>query len=573
MKQSKLFTKTEKSQKAFDSKNATLLTKGGFIEIQFAGVYNYLPLGLRVLNKISKIVREEMDQISNEILMPSLSLQELWQKTNRLENVDVLMKTTGANELSKQKNTTEYILQGTHEETVTPLVQKFVQSYKDLPIAVYQIQTKFRNEARAKSGILRGREFLMKDLYSFHQNEADLKSYYEITKQAYTKVFERLGFKLNEDLFIALASGGDFTPDFSHEFQVKIEIGEDILFRVPSSGVVYNKEVAPSKAVDVKSESPQEMKEVYGENIIGVDELVEFLKVPIERCVKTLIYETNTGEIVAVAIRGDYEVNEIKLSKILNCSMVKLASPETVLKFTGTKIGYAGILNLNSAIRLICDDSIENLTNFETGSNKENYHIINVNWDRDVAKPQKFFDVKMAKEKDLYPETGECYEVFRASEVGNIFPLNTKFSQSFDFTYQDEKGESQIVYMGCYGIGISRLMGVIVEKFNDERGIVWPASIAPFQIHLISLSKSQTEEPFIIAENLYRDLVNKGFEVLFDDRFDKSAGEKFADADLIGIPTRIVVSSRTLEQNQVEVKHRSSNDIRMVKLSELLDIL
>lgn len=577
MRQSKLFTKTEKASKEFDSRNATLLTKAGFIEQQFAGVYNYLPLGLRVLKKIENIVREEMDEISTEILMPALASIEQWQTTNRFDSVDVLFKAIGANEISKKKSTNEYVLQGTHEESVTPLVKKFVKSYRDLPVAVYQIQNKFRNEARAKSGILRGREFLMKDLYSFHVDEASLKEYYKKVWEAYIKIFERLGFKLNQDLFVVKASGGDFTPDFSHEFQVVVDVGEDEIYLDAKSGEVFNREVAPSRSPtpaylnDGLEMLP--MEEVFGENIVGVDDLIKHLAVAAEQCVKTLIYRTDSGELVAVAIRGDYEVNELKLVKLLGVNHVELASDQEVRQATGSKIGYAGIVNLNSGIRLVCDDSIENLINFETGANKENYHNINVNWERDLKKPDQFFDIKLAKSGDIYPETGEVYHVYNASEVGNIFPLNTKFSDAFELNYQDEKGEVKPVYMGCYGIGISRVMGVIVEKFNDEKGIVWPKQVAPFHIHLVTLAKSHEDDSFKRSEQVYETLSDANLDILWDDRLEASAGEKFSDSDLIGIPIRVVVSDRSLSAGGAEVKMRDKNESTIVKFENLVDSL
>lgn len=418
MKQSKLFTKTQKSSKEFDSKNATLLTKGGFIEQQFAGVYNYLTLGLIVLNKIENIVRQEMSLIANEIFMPTLASIDMWEKTGRFDTVDVLFKAYGANEISKKKSTNEYVVQGTHEETVTPLVQKFVQSYKDLPVAVFQIQTKFRNEARAKSGILRGREFRMKDLYSFHSTIEDLNAYYEIAKQSYVRIYEKMGFNLNQDLFIVNASGGDFSSDFSHEFQIKTEIGEDEIYLDRTTGICYNKEV-------------------------------------------------------------------------------------------------------------IVEENIENK-----------------------------------------------YEIFNASEVGNIFKLGTKFSRAFDFKFKNDLGEDNLVVMGCYGIGTSKLMGVIVEKFHDDKGIIWPESISPFQVHLLCLNP-EIAEVKKFSENIYQLLQKFNIEVLLDDREEVSNGARFADADLIGIPYRVVISKRTLENGGelVEVKKRSEKESELINIQALIELI
>lgn len=402
MKYSLLFGKTSKTAPKDEvAINAQLLIRGGFIDKEMSGVYSYLPLGLRVLAKIEQIVREEMDKIGNEVLLPALAPKELWEKTGRIDTVDVLFKATPANTYSTAKNDAEYVLNSTHEEIITPIAQKFNVSYKDLPFALYQIQTKFRNEPRAKSGLLRGREFRMKDLYSFDKSEADLKKYYEKAKDAYWKVFTRLSLK---DLtYLAAASGGDFTTDFSHEFQVKCETGEDTIYYDPETKEAFNKEIAD----------------------------------------------------------------------------------------------------------------------------------------------------KLAKE-------GKQYEIFKACEVGNIFPLNTKFSKAFGYEYVDDKGEKHPIYMGSYGIGSSRVMGVMVEVFHDDRGVMWPKQVAPYDVHLITLGKQHHEK----AEKLVKTLEEKGIDVLWDDREDVMAGEKFADTDLIGIPVRLVISDTT--GDKIEWKERNKKETELI---------
>lgn len=419
MRQSKLFIKTRKEAPADEvSKNAILLTRAGFIHKEMAGVYTFLPLGLKVLNNIENIIRKHMDEIGREILMSALSPVEKWQNTGRLETVDVLMKTSGANEASKAKSTNEYILNSTHEEMITPIVAEYIRSYKELPVAFYQIQTKFRNEARAKSGLLRGREFRMKDLYSFHKDEEDMKKYYEEAKKVYANIFNELG--IGDDTFITLASGGDFTKEYSHEFQTLIETGEDTIYLDRKNNIAYNKEV----------------------------------------------------------------VNE------------------------------------------------------ET-------------------------------EKKLGVKFSEMEQV-NASEVGNIFPLNLKFSEALNYTYANEKGEKMPVYMGCYGMGPSRIMGVIVEKFADEKGLVWPPSVAPFSVHLIVIYKDKESESYKKAEEAYEKLKSFGVEVLFDDR-DESAGAKFADSDLLGIPMRAVISDKSILAGGVEIKERVSGKSEIISLEEFLE--
>ncbi len=564
MRYSKLPVRTNKDAKEFDSINATLLMQGGFIDQVMAGVYAFLPLGLRVLTKVEDIVRDEMDKIGAEILMPSLSPQQLWEKTGRLHTIDVLMKTSGANKLSAEKSTKEYVLNATHEELATPIAQKFNTSYKDFPFAYYQIQTKFRNEARAKSGLLRGREFRMKDLYSFHTSHEELADYYEKSKEAYMNVFRRLG--IGDDTYIVAASGGDFTDDYSHEFQTRCDTGEDLIFLVPQTGEAFNQEIAPSLAPPLEQENQEKpLEKVKTEGITGIKALTEFLNVPASQCVKTLIYQADDNRVVVAAVRGDYEINEDKLRKVLGASTLTLASEELVRDMTGAEIGYAGLIGLSGEVEIFTDDSLEQLVNFECGANETDYHFINVCWDRDIPRPSRFYDLKIVKRGDLHPSTNQEYEVFAGSEVGNIFPLGTKYSKAFGYTYTAQDGSEQLVHMGSYGIGITRLIGVIVEKFHDEQGIIWPESIAPFKVHLVSLRGGEDQ-----AENLYRQLVDAGIETFWDDR-EASPGVKFADADLIGIPYRLVVSERTA--GQVEWKERRDSAGKLISVEEVLSRL
>ncbi len=568
MLQSKLFPGSLKEDpKDEKSISAKYLIRAGFIDKVMAGVYTMLPLGWRVLDKIEDIIREEMDAIDGQqVFMPSLSPQENWRKTaDRLNKIDVLFEARGANDESRRRNDATYVLNCTHEDVVTPLAKKMRFSYKDFPLALYQIQTKFRNEARPKSGILRGREFRMKDLYSFHRSAKGLQKFYETSKGAYTNVFERLG--IGETTHITLASGGDFTKDFSHEFQTECEAGEDLVFKVKSTGVCYNREITPSQAPEFKTnEEPKKMEMIKGEGVIGVNDLVEFLKIEVERTTKTLVYKTDQGDFLLAAVRGDYAINEEKLCKVAGVERVELAKAEEVKKIIGAEIGYIGIVNVPEKVKVIMDDSLKGRTNFEAGSNKTDYHVVNVNFGQDLEAPDEFFDIKTAKEGDLFPETGEQYEVFKGAEVGNIFPLNTKFSEAFDYRFTDKDGQKKIVYMGSYGIGSTRAMGVIVEKLHDERGIIWPEVIAPYKVHLISIGENEE------ARKLYEKLQRAGVEVLFDDR-DMSPGGKFAEADLIGCPYRVVISSKTLEKGKLEVKKRAEKEVEFLSEAELLEKL
>jgi prolyl-tRNA synthetase len=570
MRLSTLFTKTSKeSTSDAASTNADLLTRAGFIHKTMAGVYSYLPLGCKVLKNIEDILREEMDKIGSEVFLSALSPKENWEKTGRLDSVDVLLKTTPANDGSKKKNDAEYVLNSTHEELITPLVQHFVSSYKDLPCAAYQIQTKFRNEARAKSGILRGREFRMKDLYSFHTSEADMMDYFlHKAIPAYSAFFERIG--LGDKTEIVLASGGDFSKEPSREFQTRCETGEDHVFHVPGTDVFFNREIAPSKAKPwTNADEPmKERDDVLGKGIIGVDALADFLKIEVERTTKTLIFQAD-NRVVAVAVRGDYDVNEEKVRKVLGgVSSLALASAETVRKVTGAAVGYAGPLGLPKDVEVLWDESCAGRRNFECGANKTDYHSVNVNFGRDLPEPAAFHDLKTAKEGDLHPESGKPYDVFRACEVGNVFTLFTKFSSAFGFTFKDKDGTDKPVYMGCYGIGTTRTMGVLAEVFHDEKGLTWPEHIAPARCHIVAVAKTADEEAFTKAEELYDALQAKGIECLFDDRLNDSVGSKLADADLIGCPWRIIVSPKTLKDGNAEVKRRTDAEAKMVAFGE-----
>lgn len=567
-----LFGKTQKNAKELSSKNATFLIKGGFIDQTMAGGYTYLTLGLRVLGKIENIIREEMNKISSEVLMPSIVPTQLWETTGRLETVDVLMKTVPANAKAKEKNDTEYILNSTHEEVVTPLAQKYYLSYKDFPLSVYQIQTKFRNEPRAKSGLLRCREFRMKDMYSFHTTADDLKTYYEVAKQAYWAVYDRLGIK--QDTYIALASGGDFTEDFSHEFQTRCDTGEDILFHVPSKNLTFNREVARSQAPELTGSGSvsEEMKDKaeHTASTVGVAALAQEIGITVEQTTKTMMYETETGEVIAVAVRGGYDIDTEKIKKIVRCKNLELASPEALEK-AGTVAGFVGAAGLRDHVRVLFDESTKNRRNFEMGGNKKDLHVYNLNWGRDLEEPAQFYEVKVAKEGDIYPETGEMYEVFKAAEVGNIFPLYTKFTKAFGYQFVDEDNQAKDIYMGCYGIGPSRIMGVIAEKYNDKDGIVWPKQVAPFTVHLIALNLDD-EHVQAKAQQLYEQLEAQGIDTLFDDR-NARPGEKFADSDLIGIPYRVVISKKT--GDQVEIKRRSDtmNEAKLISIKDLFKIV
>jgi prolyl-tRNA synthetase len=565
MRYSQLFGKTKlTAPHDAESVNARLLTQAGFVDKLAAGIYNFLPLGLRVLQKVNAIIRDEMNKVGGqEILMPSLQPVEIWNTTGRNKTWgDTLYRTKGA-------GGKDFVFGPSHEETVTPLAAKFVQSHKDLPFAVYQIQTKFRNEARAKSGILRGREFGMKDMYSFHKDDADLDAYYEVVKQAYTNVYKRCGMTS----YVVEASGGAFTNNLSHEFSIVTPAGEDTIIICKNCDIAQNLEIAEGKVRDPEQKEEKElpMKEVQITRGASVVANAQAHNVPEWKILKTVVYKVDDG-FLGVAIRGDLQINENKLTRYLG-KMVRAASPAELTEL-GLVQGFispvgeprvkGGLLHAaevhagSSEIPLpfIADHSIRNVKNFVTGANKKDVDLVNVNIGRDFE-ISDFTDLVAVEKGFKCPKCGNELHEEKAIEAGNIFKLGTRYSKDCELYFTDVDGKRKLVIMGCYGIGNTRLVGTIAEASHDDKGLIWPKAVAPYHVHLLSIGfdKAAKKE----AESLYKKLVKAGVEVLFDDR-DESAGKKFNDADIIGIPLRVVVSERTLKEGAAEFKLRAEKD-------------
>lgn len=559
MRYSKLFGKTRHNPPCdADSKNAQLLTQGGFIEKLAAGVYNILPLGHRVFTKICKIIREEMNAVDGqEILMPALHPIELWETTGRSKTMDEILYRTHAS------GNKEFVFGPSHEETVTPLAAKYIQSYKDMPLCVYQVQTKFRDEPRAKSGLLRGREFGMKDMYSFHTSDEDLDQYYDQVKVAYFNVYQRCGLKA----YMIEASGGAFTDKFSHEFSVETPAGEDTIIICENCGSAQNLEIATGKVPDPDEPEEKElaMEEVAIERGFSVEDNAKAHNVPNYKILKTVVYEVDGGGLLGVVIRGDLNVSNVKLENYIK-KPLRPASAE-LLKEAGLVQGYISPVNLPASVKLsfIGDHSIKNIKNFVTGANAMAKDLKNVNLGRDFV-IDDFVDLVEVKTGFKCPKCDRDLKEIKAVEVGNIFKLGTIYSKAFNLNFTDQDGKLKPVIMGCYGIGTTRLIGSIVESLADEQGMVWPMSVAPYQIHLLSLGKD--EEVRAKADELYDEFTKAGFEVLYDDR-DESAGVKFKDADLIGIPLRLLVSKKMMEEGGVEWKVRTEGEAKIVKFSNL----
>lgn len=556
MKYSKLFPKTIKqSPQGASLVSHKLLYQAGFIRESTAGRYYLLPLGMRVFHNIAQIIKEEMDLSgAQEMITPVLHPKSLWEETNRTSSVGFELMSI------KDRSEFEFVLGGTAEEMLVDLVRKFQISYKDLPFNLYQFSTKFRDEMRARGGLLRVREFVMKDAYSFHATEEDFKREYKVMEQTYTKIFERMGLKTH----IVEADNGYIGGEYCHEFVVESEVGES-RFLIDEKGYAAHEDVAKFSPVRLKTEPERPMEDVEGKGIIGVEELAEFLKIPVELTTKTILFETEKGEVIAAAVRGGYEINEAKLKKITGAHQLNLASPETVKKITGAEVGYAGMLNLPKEVKQYFDLTCANRTNFEMGANKTNYHTINVNFARDIALPAQFYDFASAHEGDIGPN-GLPLLAKKGIEVGNIFQLGLHYSSKMEGAhFIDQKGNSKPYYMGCYGIGLARTLATVVEVSNDEKGIIWPEVIAPFQVHLIGLDLENSEIKSRVEE-VYKRLQVAGVDVLYDDRIDTRAGEKFADADLIGIPFRVVVSKKTGEK--LEVKKRTEKDTEFLNFED-----
>jgi len=523
-----------------------LMLRAGYIRQLSAGIYIYLPLLLRVLNKISRIIREEMTAAgSEELLMPAIQSRELWVESGRWERYTAV---DGIMFAFKDRRGSMVCLGPTHEEVVTDILRQEIKSYKDLPKNVFQIQTKFRDEIRPRFGLMRAREFIMKDAYSFDADEAGLEVSYEAMRRAYHRICERLGFQYRA----VEADPGAIGGSGSQEFMVLADTGEDTILFCDQCDYAANQEQATSKLTEYPQDpAPLPLTTVEGKGLIHTAPLAEFLKIPLWKTTKTLIYETDTTP-VAVMVRGDCDVNEVRLANRLGGKFLKLATPEKIKAMTGAEVGYAGPMGLPAEVRIVADHYV-NRVNFECGANRTDHHCLNVNFGRDLPAPE-FGDFKQAKEGDGCPRCAGKLQAARGIEVGHIFKLGTKYSQAMNCVFLDAQGKTQPVVMGCYGIGVSRMAAAWIEQSHDDKGIIWSPQIAPYHVHLIGLN---LEDPAVArkAEDLYQTLQQEGIEVLYDDR-PARAGEKFGDADLMGLPVRLTLSKRTVEQGKVEYKLR-----------------
>ena len=538
-----------------------LMVRAGMIRKLTSGIYTYLPTGLRSIKKVEKIVREEMDRAGAvEILMPAVQPAELWQESGRWDYYGKELLRF------KDRHNRDACMGPTHEEVITDLVRKEIHSYKQMPINFYQIQTKFRDEIRPRFGLMRGREFIMKDAYSFDVDENSANASYQKMFEAYTRIFERCGLTFRA----VEADTGSIGGNYSHEFMVLAETGEDQIINCTKCSYAANLERAEVLYEEKTPEADHHgemgpLEEVETPDMKTVEEVTDFLHITADRLVKTLLLLVDGKEKVAVLIRGDHELNEAKLKTLLGAQTVEMAPESVVREITGAPVGFAGPVGLK--IRIVADNALKGMHDFVTGGNRKDLHLKQVEMDRDFQ-IDLFGDLRTILPRDRCPRCGGNIVFGRGIEVGHIFKLGTKYSLALNAVFLNEEGKEQPIIMGCYGIGVGRIVAAAIEQNNDENGIVFPVPIAPFEVTILPLQMHDAAVAET-AEKIYNDLSELGLDVLLDDR-DERAGVKFKDADLLGIPVRITVGSRGVKTGTVEVKERAETESALIPIEEVV---
>ena len=538
-----------------------LMLRAGLIRRLASGLFTWMPLGLRVMRKVEEVVRREMNKAGAlEMVMPAVQPAELWQESGRWDEYGPLLLRI------RDRHDRDYCFGPTHEEVITDLARRELKSYKQLPVNFYQIQTKFRDEIRPRFGVMRAREFIMKDAYSFDTDQASLEKSYQKMHTAYSAIFEGLGLKFR----IVDADSGEIGGSRSQEFHVLANSGEDAIAYCDEDGYASNVETAATFPSDDKAPAAtQELRKVETPQIKTIEALAEFLKVTREQTLKVLIVDGDDGP-VALALRGDHELNAIKAQRLTGVSSpIQMADAGTIRKATGCDTGFAGPIGLD--IPIYFDHASRQMSDFVCGANETDMHYAGVNFGRDINLPETV-DIRNVVEGDLTPGGNGTLSVARGIEVGHIFQLGTKYSKAMGATVQDSSGAETPMVMGCYGIGVTRIVAAAIEQNHDDKGIIWPEQLAPFDVVLIPINMQRSEPLREAAEQLYSALQDMGLEVLFDDR-DARPGVKFADAELIGIPHRVVISERGLESNELEYRHRRDSEPRMLKRDAALKLL
>ena len=541
-----------------------LMTRAGMIRKLAGGIYSYMPMGLRVIRKIEAIVREEMNRAGAiELLMPLVQPAELWQETGRWDKMGPEMLRV------KDRHDRDFIIQPTSEEVVTDIARGEIHSYRQLPKNFYHIQTKFRDERRPRFGVMRGREFTMKDAYSFDRDEAGAEKSYQAMYAAYVKVFERLGLTFRA----VRADTGAIGGSLSHEFQVIADTGEDLIVYCPDSDYAANIELAEAlPLIDARAAPGAALQKVATPDTIRCEDVAALLGLPLERTVKSIVLATDTplgAEIWLLLLRGDHDLNEVKAGKLPGLEGgFRFASEPEIIEHFGCPPGFLGPLNTKKPVRIVADRTVANMSDFVSGANEVGFHIRDINWGRDLAEPELIADIRNVVAGDPSPDGKGELAIQRGIEVGHVFFLGTKYSAAMNCTYLDETGKPQVMVMGCYGIGVTRLVGAAIEQNHDERGIIWPASIAPFALVICPVGWGKSEAVRDAATKLYGELVAAGIDVILDDR-DERPGVMFADWELIGVPHRVTIGDRGLKEGMVEYQHRRDKEAAKVPLAEI----
>ena len=540
-----------------------LMVRAGLIRKLSAGVYNYLPLGLRSIRKVENIIREEMNRAGAiELLMPMIQPAELWQETGRWEKMGPELLRI------KDRHDRDFLIQPTSEEVITDLARNEIKSYKQLPINFYQIQTKFRDERRPRFGIMRGREFSMKDAYSFDRDAEGLKKSYQIMFDAYTRIFKRMGLKFRA----VTADNGAIGGSGSQEFHVIADTGEDAIVYCPSSDYAANLEAAESIAlIAVRAAATQAMQKVPTPEKTNCADVAKFLNLPLEKTVKSLLFaadqESGPVKLFMLLLRGDHELNEVKASKIPGMAESRFATEAEIKQACNAPAGYLGPVGVSAAVTVVADRTVANMSDFICGANEAGHHLVGVNWARDLPEPL-VLDIRNAVVGDPSPDGKGVVDICRGIEVGHVFQLGTRYSEAMGCTYLDQQGKAQPMVMGCYGIGVTRLLGAAIEQGYDERGIIWPISMAPFEVVICPMNYDRSEGVKVAADQLHDELMSAGIDVILDDRGERP-GAMFADWELIGAPFRIVIGDRGLADAQVEFKGRTDAESQNIPLNEI----
>ena len=540
-----------------------LMVRAGLIRKLSAGVYNYLPLGLRSIRKVENIIREEMNRAGAiELLMPMIQPAELWQETGRWEKMGPELLRI------KDRHDRDFLIQPTSEEVITDLARNEIKSYKQLPVNFYQIQTKFRDERRPRFGIMRGREFSMKDAYSFDRDAEGLKKSYQMMFDAYTRIFKRMGLKFRA----VTADNGAIGGSGSQEFHVIADTGEDAIVYCPSSDYAANLEAAESLAlIATRAAAMAAMVKVPTPDKTNCADVAKFLSIPLEKTVKSLLFavdqEKGPAKLFMLLVRGDHELNEVKASKVTGMAESRFATEAEITLACNAPAGYLGPVGVSSGVTVVADRTVANMSDFVCGANDAGHHLTGVNWGRDLPEPI-VLDIRNAVIGDPSPDGKGVLDICRGIEVGHVFQLGTRYSEAMGCTYLDQQGKAQPMVMGCYGIGVTRLLGAAIEQAHDERGIIWPISMAPFEVVICPMGYDKSEAVKTASDQLHDELVAAGIDVMLDDRNERP-GAMFADWELIGAPFRVVIGDRGLADSQVEFKGRTDAESQNIPLADI----